>query len=66
MILQLQANNQNQLTAADVEVIVRRILNSELAALKTSMDEDKNEAYVLQVSICKLGLCDLLYDIKHK
>ena len=50
MALQLQANSQNQLTAADVEVIVRRILGAELAALRTSMDTDKKEAYTSQVS----------------
>ena len=49
MVLQLQANSQNQLTAADVEVIVRRILGAELAALRTSMDTDKKEAYTSQV-----------------
>ena len=51
MILQLQTNSQNQLTAADVEIIVRRILGSELSALRTSMEGDKNEAYVLQVHV---------------
>ena len=50
MVLQLQANSQNQLTAADVEVIVRRILGAELAVLRTSMDTDKKEAYTSQVS----------------
>ena len=50
MVLQLQANSQNQLTAADVEVIVRRILGAELATLRTSMDTDKKEAYTAQVS----------------
>ena len=52
MVLQLQANSQNQLTAADVEVIVRRILGAELATLRTSMDTDKKEAYTSQVSYC--------------
>ena len=50
MILQLQSNTQKQLTAAEVEMIVRRILDPELAALRSTMEGDKNEAYVLQVA----------------
>ena len=49
MILQLQSNTQRQLTAADIEIIVRKILDPELAALRSSMEGDKNEAYLLQV-----------------
>ena len=49
MILQLQSNTQRQLTAADIELIVRKILDPELAALRSSMKGDKNEAYLLQV-----------------
>ena len=51
MILQLQSNTQKQLTAVDIELIVRRILDPELAALRSSMEGDKDEAFKVQVIV---------------
>ncbi|XP_045212525.2 uncharacterized protein LOC123563667 isoform X2 [Mercenaria mercenaria] len=48
MILQLQSNNKDQLTAADVEAIVYRIVGQETAALKANIAGVNSEAQLQQ------------------
>lgn len=50
MILQLQSNNKDQLTAADVEAIVYRIVGQETSALKANIEGASNEALLHQVN----------------
>lgn len=49
MILQLESNNKDQLTAADVEAIVYRIVGQQTSALKATIAESSNEAQLNQV-----------------
>jgi hypothetical protein len=54
MILQLQSNNKEHLTAADVEAIVYRIIGKETAELKANIAGINSEAQLQQVGILVL------------